>query len=227
MTRLAWFALSLAFSLLPPAVLQAQPNASPPVMYDIRINGETFRVEGNRLVKVESKKQPGTSYEIAVRMSLSQPIRLDTIQLDYDLPAKVSYLRIKPTDKAALPLRGVEINHEMGFTVVITDLGGPLDEKGRAEALKILRESTSESIGKGPEAKLTVGEPYDRTFNGAACRGVTLNYQDAKEEGHTCLAYVLTGPKFAATCVVQYPDANEEVVLPVIRKILDSVRVAE
>jgi len=32
----------------------------------------------------------------------------------------------------------VRLSHELGYNMLITDLGGPLDAKGQEEALKIL-----------------------------------------------------------------------------------------
>ena len=55
----------------------------PPLTYEVVINGETFRVEGNRRVKLESKEHPGTSYDVAVRVSPTQHRRLDSVELDY------------------------------------------------------------------------------------------------------------------------------------------------
>ena len=59
---------------------------------------------------------------------------------------------------------------------------------------------------------------------GLSARGVTIRYRDAKDIGHVYLLYVLTGPKFAATCVAEYLDSDSEDVLPLVKKTLNSVR---
>jgi hypothetical protein len=219
---------SLFFSLLPLAAAArgAEPAAKPPTLFEVRINGEVFRVPGSQVVKVESKTKPGTTYEIAVRMAPIQSVRLDTIQLDYSLPAKMATTLIKGDPKLGPPLRGVDISNELGFDLSIVDLGGPLDAKSQDNALDVLISTVKKRYADEKEPALEVGKPYERKFDGSTCRGVTVHYIDARQVGHTHLVYVLSGPKFTATCTIEYLDLNEDTVLPAVRKLLDSIRAA-
>ena len=215
MVRFCWLAC-----LCPAATLAwAVPSRaeSPPLVYELMINGESFLVEANRAMKLQSKEKPGTSYDVAIRVAPTQRVKLNAIQFDYDLPAKVE-------DDGKRENRSVRLTHELGYTVLITDLGQPLDAKAQGEALKILVDSVKETLREMKETKLNVGETHQLTFDGSSARGVTIRYRDAKDIGHVCLVYVLSGPKFAATCVAQYVDDDSEDVLPLIKKVLDSVR---
>ena len=81
----------------------------PPVNYEIQIDGESFQVEGNqRPVKVESKLKTGTTYTLAVRVAMTQPLRLNSVQMEYGMVAKVN-------DNKGKELRVVQITHDLGF----------------------------------------------------------------------------------------------------------------
>ena len=77
-------------------------------------------------------------------------------------------------------------------------------------------------------------DELDQTVQGACADAVLqpaglpvgLLRVDAQNVGHTCLVYVLTGKGFSATCVIQYPDADQDNVLPLVRKTLDSFQAA-
>ena len=104
----------------------APPVGPPPLTYELMINGESFLVEGDRAVKLESKEKPGTSYKVALRVAPTQRIRLNSIQFEYDLPAKAE-------DDGKRENRSVRIAHELGFTMLINDLGQPMNTKAREE----------------------------------------------------------------------------------------------
>ena len=85
---------------------------SPPTTYEIQINGESFLVEVNRLVKLESEQNPGQSYEVALRVAPTQHRTLNTFRFDYDLPARLH-------DDEGRRQRTVRLTHELGFTMQI------------------------------------------------------------------------------------------------------------
>ena len=53
------------------------PQPTPPVTYEVQINGESFPVEANRAVKVDSQEKPGVGYNVAVRVAPTQQVRLE------------------------------------------------------------------------------------------------------------------------------------------------------
>ena len=95
-----------------PAAWAGPASTAPPVTYEVQINGESFPVEANRVVKVESKQKPGVSYNVAVRVAPTQQVRLNTIQFEYELPAKVE-------DSGKRENRSARLTHELGFSILL------------------------------------------------------------------------------------------------------------
>jgi hypothetical protein len=195
-----------------------QPTAAaPPLCYEVQINGESFLVEANRVVKLESKEKPGVSYNVAVRVSPVQRVRLGGFQFEYEMPAKMQ-------EDGKGENRSVRLTHELGFSILLADLGRPLEPKTQEETLKMLVEAVTKTLREQKAARIDVSDPRQRIFSGSHARGVTVGYRDSKDFGHICLVYVLSGPTFAASCVVEYLDHDADDVLPLIKKTLDSVQ---
>ena len=192
-------------------------SGDPPMTYELMINGESFLVEADRQVKLESQEKPGVTYEIALRIALEQRVSLNTFRFEYDWPAKVDLDRRKAHPTA-------RIQHELGFTMLITDLGQALDDESQARALKLLQESTLEGYQKAGMEQITVAEFPGREFGGSVGRGVMIRYLDGQRLGHTCLIYLMTGSTFTGYCVIEYFDADEANVIPRAKKTLDSIR---
>jgi hypothetical protein len=196
----------------------AQPGSmNAQITYEVVINGETFQIEGNRTTKLQSKEKPGTTYEIAVRIAPVQKLRLNTVQLQYDLPAKVN-------DDRGKNQRAVKIQHELGFSVLITDLGNRLEPKSQEEILKALTDSLKASYDEQKEGGVEVTAIAEQKFGNASGPGNKIHYRDEKGFGHTCVTYVLSGEKFSVTCVAQFLDNDRAEVGPLIKKILESLR---
>ncbi|MGO8690482.1 MAG: hypothetical protein ACLQLG_12740 [Thermoguttaceae bacterium] len=185
-----------------------------PTTYEVLINGESFRVEADRATKVQSAKKPGVSYELAVRIAPTQVLRLNTVGLEYDMPANVF-------DDRGARQRTIEIRHQLGFNVLLTDLGGPLEAKDQDEVLK----SRIDAVVKlHHDEKPEVGKPFQAKFAGAAGQGTIVRYKDARGVGHSCVVCVLGGPNFSVACVIEYHDDDRKDVMPTIARILDSLR---
>jgi hypothetical protein len=203
----------------------AEDTPSPPTMYDVSINGETFHLELNRPTTVQSALNPGKSYALRLQVSRTQLLRLNTVRLEYEMPAKVS-------DDRGRRQRTVRIEHQLGFSIQLIDLVRPLDAKAQEETLKLLADSVAKEYRKVEGAKLKLGEIHSCKYaGGAAGPWTTVSYssrQGDKNVGHTCVAYVLSGPpgdaKFTVTCLIQYPDEDKSEVGPLVRKTLDSIR---
>jgi hypothetical protein len=200
-----------------PARGEPAAAASPPLTYELQIDGETFQVEANRETTLDSKKKPGVRYRVALRVAPTQRIRLNSVVFDYDLPAKVQ-------DDGKRENRSVRITHELGFSALLTDLGRPLDAKEQKDALKVLVDSVTAALGEMKAEGVKVTDPHERSFGGSSGRGITIRYRDAKGFTHVYLLYILTGPKHAATCVIKYLENDGDDALPLVRKLLDSVR---
>ena len=190
-----------------------QEVAVPPTTYEVLINGESFRVEADRTTKVESARKPGTSYQLVVRIARTQVLRLNTVRLEYDMPAAV-------TDDRGHRHRTVEIKHQLGFSILLSDLGAPLDAAGMEKALKTQVDALAEMHRN---EKATVGKPISGKFAGATGPGKIVQYTDAHGKGHTCVVYVLGGPKFCVACIIQYLDEDKDNVRETDSEILNSI----
>lgn len=218
MARFFILSVLVGVSLAGGRVAEAQPSLTgPPVTYEVLINGESFQVEGNQRTKLESKEKPGTVYDIAVRVSPTQMLRMNSVRLEYELPAKVIDDRGKET-------RTLLIRHELGFTIQVKDLGQALTAEQQAAALKAVTEFATQNVVGQKAEELKASDPIPRKFAGSAGQVVSIHYQDPKGFGHVCLACVLGGETFTTTCVIDYQERDREDVLPMIKKTLDSIR---
>lgn len=205
-------------SLIGPTDVRAQVGSIPsPRLYELMIDAESFTVEADRQVRLESKEKPGVTYTVALRISPQQPLELNRLRFDYDWPAEVH-------DDRGRQQRTVRVRPELGYTLLITDLGEPLDTKAQEEAFGLVSQSVLKGLGESGMQKIASSQPYDRQFASAKGRGMTIRYEDKEGLEETCLVYLLVGAKFTCSCVVQYFSANGETVLPRIKATLDSVR---
>jgi hypothetical protein len=190
-------------------------DASPPQTYELMINGESFLVQLDRQTKLASKDKSSAGYQVALRIASRQRVELNTLRFEYEWPANVS-------DDRRRPERTIRLRHELGYTMFLTDLGPGVESED--EAIKILRDSVNESLRASGCRNLKVSEPYQSKFAGCKGKGVTFRYQDQHDFDHTCVAYVLSGTDFAATCVFQYFDKDGTNAKPKIKATLDSVQ---
>jgi len=198
--------------------LSAQSVETPaPKAYELMINGESFLVEADRQTRLESKEKPGTTYNVALRVAVEQPMELNSVRFDYDWPAQVQ-------DDRGRQRRTVRIQPELGYTLLVTDLGQPLDSKDREEALRIVSDSVIQGLKESGMENVEASATYEREFARAKALGTTIRYKDKENLPETCLVFLFTGDKFACSCVIQYIDANGETILPRVKTMLDSVR---
>ncbi len=189
------------------------------LIFELLINGESFLVEENRVFKVRSEKDPETEYQVAIRVAPTQKYRMPTLVFAYERPAVVE----RDTEGGQNVVRLI---HELGFTILIHDLGGTLDEGAQKQALGILAESVVGSFKEMEARDIQVGNTHSREFGENSGLGTMIRYTGEQDLGHTCLVYVLAGKDFSATCVVQYLDGDQDDVLPLVRKTLDSFQAA-
>jgi len=212
-----FLSLVLAIASVLSSAAQTPGSGSPPLAYELVINGETFRVEANRQVKLESQEKPGVTYDVALRIAIEQSVRLNTFRFEYDWPARVD------DDRGRLQ-RTARIRHELGYSMQITDLGYPLKADSEEEAFGRIRDSTLKRFQDAGMNKIAVSEYKSREFAGSLGRGAMIRYRDPQGANRTCLVYLMTGPTFAGYSTIEYLDADQDDVLPRARKTLDSIR---
>jgi hypothetical protein len=209
--------VAVVASWVSPALAQFEDQ--PPARYEIIINGENFVVEENRVAKLKSVKNPGQVYELAVRFATLQPWRLNAIEFDYDQGFAVR-------DDRDAEQRRAELKHNLGFQMTVTDLGGTVPEDRAAKALAVLIEATTLELERDGGVEITVAKPTVRKFGEAQARGVVIAYQQDGVAARA-LAYLVTSKNFACTCVIDYPLAKQDAVLPMVKPTLESFRAVE
>ncbi|NQT17501.1 MAG: hypothetical protein HQ582_32400 [Planctomycetes bacterium] len=212
--------LLLAVAGVPSLAAESPGSGTPPLKYELMINGESFLVEANRQVKLESQEEAGVTYEVALRIALEQSVRLNTFQFEYDWPARVE-------DDRGEDQRTAGIQHELGYLMLITDLGHPLKadaKEAEEKAFAVIRDSTLQRFREAGMKEIAVTEYKSREFAGSLGRGAMIRYQDTQGADRTCLVYLMTGPSFTGYSTIEYLDADQHDVLPRARKTLDSIR---
>ena len=208
------------FALAGGSAVWAQPRPGPPpVTYELMIDGESFLVEANRIVKLYSKEKPGVSYRVAIRVAAVQRLKLNNLQFECDQRSQVE-------DSRRPQRRSMKLRHELGFSVLVTDLGEPLDKANRDKALDLLTQSIVKTLRQGnPNAReVTATRLPNHQFEGAEGRGMRIRRRDPEGIDHSTLVYLLVGKTFTASCLVEFLDADGDDVLPLVRKTLDSIR---
>ena len=187
-----------------------------PLAYEIMINGESFLIHSNKSQKLESKLNPGVVYNVAIRISPTQQYKMNQIRFNYDWLSRI-------TDDSKPRRRTVRMSHELGFTMLITELGGSLKPEAQAEVLKAQSNSIVETLGEMKVKELKAGKPLSKKSEGSNMQRVVIRYKDDKGVAHTCVVCVLSKSDFAASIVVEYLDANSTDVLPLIKDTLNSL----
>ena len=192
-----FFAIAAIFGLRP-AAAQPGPN-DPPITYEVQIDGESFQVEGNqRPIKVESKLKQGTTYNLAVRVAMTQPLRLNTVQLEYGMWATV-------VDNQGKNLRVAKIVHELGFSLEITDLGQVLDAKHQDDLLKTLTDSAVKRFTDSQATGLKQTGVKVQRFGSSDAKWLKINYADSGGAARTCMIFVLSGEKYT---IARWPNSE-------------------
>jgi hypothetical protein len=188
-----------------------------PVTYEVQINGESFMIEANRLVKLSSTRTPGVKYDIAVRMAPTQQCVLNHFEFQYDCHATLD-------DDRGRELRTVNLRHQLGFSFLVTDLGTATPQTDLDQLLATCVESTAKTFRELGMTNLQIGQPQDRQEAVVTTRGVVLHYRDKRQFEHTCLVFVFHQKNYWATGVIQYFDRDSQDCLPLIKRMLDSLR---
>ncbi len=200
----------------------AQPSADdPPVTYEVQINGESFQVEGGqRPIKVESTLKPGTVYTLAVRVSMTQVLRLNSVQLEYGMWAKV-------VDNKQKGWRIAQIIHDLAFSLEINDLGRILDDKGQAKLLKTIADDLEKRFTDRKVTDLKRTELNDIKIGSSGAKRVRFNFRDSGGVAQTCMIFVLSGEKYTVYAVAQFRDQDQSDAGPWVLSALKSIRPLE
>jgi hypothetical protein len=214
---LAFFLAVVAATGSRPA--SAQPGAGDtPLTYEVQIDGESFEVEGGRPpIKVESKLKKGTTYTLALRVAMIQPLRLNSVQMEYGMSAKVA-------DDKGKDLRIAQIDHELGFSLEITDLGQALDAKHQDELLKTIADAAVKRFTDSKATGLKRAEPKAGKYGPSEGKSLEINFNDSDGAACSCLVFVLSGEKYTVGAVARFQEQDRENVRPWVLNALRSIR---
>ncbi len=190
----------------------------PPNTYEVQIDGESFLVDGNQPpVKVKSGLKKGTTYALAVRMAMTQKLRLNSVQLEYGMVA-TAY------DNQGRDLRVARIVHDLGFSMEIRDFGQELGDKHEDELLKTLADDAVKRLKDNKAGAVTQSKTNTKKFGVSNGKWSKIGYTDAKGVARSCIIFVLSGEKYTVSAVAEYQDQYLEDVGPWMGNILASIR---
>ena len=221
---------------------QPQGAAQDSPFYELMINGESFVVRKNRPTVLESKENPGIIYDVAVRAEPPRQMDLNTVRFNHDWLFTVHDNRDKE-------LRRVRLVHEGGFTMMITDLGGPLPPDKQIQATTdLLKEVMAMCKGK---KEVRVEDRHKLDLANGVLRGAVVRFTDSKPVApdktapdktapdktapgkkeqdddlsrHSMLVQTICGKEFAVTCITHYLDGDFEDIKLLIKQTAESFR---
>ena len=204
----------LVLGLIAPASSWGQLPEQP-IRLELQINGETFTIDSDKLVTLKSEKPGGPKYQVAARAAQYQPWNLNTVSLEYHRGFAVE-------DDEGQEIRTATFRHRLGFAMTISDLGGTLDAEGKRKTLELLTEATTAAIRAQGGQEIETSPPTMTKLGAVVGLGVTIRSVQ-RGVAQRSIAYVLTGERFAATAVIQFLDADQATVLPLIKPTLQSI----
>jgi hypothetical protein len=215
----AWILVLIAACTFCPRPSAAQPSPNdPPLTYEVQIDGESFQVEGNqRPIKLESKLKPGTTYSLALRVSMTQVLRLNSVKLQYGMSAKVD-------DNKGKEIRVAHINHELGFGVTITDVGAAFPADREDELLKLAAEDVAKRYTENKAQDVVTSAAKTQKFGQSNGKWLKVTCKDAGGEARSAMIFVLSGDKYTVSAVAEYRDKDFEDVMPWVRDAICSIQ---
>ena len=210
-------ALLAAADLVTANLAQAAEKSVQPLLYELVINGESFSIEANRTIKLESRKNPGLAYDVALRVAQVQRLVLNSLQIDYDRGFQVA-------DDQGRTVRTATLRHELGFTLIASDLGRSYDAAGRQQALEALANSVQTSLRAEQAGEVKTTELPANQLPAATIHARRMRYTDKLGTARTSLIYILGDESFTAACIVQLLDTDAADVLPLVKTTLNSLR---
>ena len=189
-------------------------DSEEPQFYEVIIDGKSFVVKKNKPTVVVSEEDPSVTYELAVRVEPPQQKKLNTVEFTHDWLFKVH-------DNHDKKLRRVRLVHEMGFTMIITDLGGPIPPENQIAAST---ELIKEAVGMCKDMnEVTVKDEHRLNLPNAVLRGAVVHYK-SKEVANSLLVQTICGKDFAVTCITHYLDDDFPDIKGLIKNTVESFR---
>lgn len=190
-------------------------NEVPPLVFELSINGESFLIEPDTQNELKSKS--GAVYKVALRLARQQRWVLNTVRFDYDGGFSVD-------DDNQRDNRTATLTHELGFNIVVMDLGAQLAPADRQKVLKSIADSMAASYKKSGATGVTESKPAAVKLAKSAGDELKIDYVDQNRQPSATRVLVVDTGKGAAACIVNYPKAREKELAPLAKLTLDSLR---
>jgi hypothetical protein len=200
-----------------PTVALAQGRPAEPLLYEIIINGEAFTVDASRSNKLESQKMPGVTYDVALRVAPVQRLVLNTLQFDYDRGFAV-------TDDHGRDVRAATLQHELGFSIILTDLGSKLDDARRRQVLDAVVQSMEKNFQRESPAELSVSRPEPQKLPNVSGEAVQIRMRDKQGNQRLCHVLLLQGDGFSCSAVIQMLAEDAADSLPLVDRTLHTIK---
>lgn len=186
-----------------------------PARYEVSINGEHFTLESGRVTKLKSTEKPGVVYEVAVRLAEYQRWLLGNVRFDYHQGFSVS-------DDRSASTRTAVLKHGIGFVMAVTNLGGKLPAAQQQKTLDEISQTIQKATESSGGVNIVASGQQQQKMGNSQVRGLTIGYDDADGVGHLAMAYLVCGPAFTCSCIVECLEADRDDVMPLIKPTLES-----
>ena len=118
-------------------------------------------------------------------------------------------MRAKVDDSKGKELRIMQISHELGYSLTVTDPGHALTAEQRDKFLNSLADAALKRIadGKGTDSKRS--DPKSLKIGESDSKWLQITYKDAEGVARTCTVFVVYGDKFTVGAVGEFRDEDK------------------
>lgn len=187
--------------------------------YELTINGKSFDIqlgEQLRVPPVKALKDGNNRY--SVQIAPTQLAKMNTLQLRYPYPSRAF-------DDEEKKERTIRVYHEMGFAILVTDFGGPLNnpETSIPKIVDVLKETLREELVGGLKNPKEASSKLEYvTKNGTRVNGVIVQVKLSDVKIVEAAAFTISNEKFFATLTLQLFGIPFEHVRGKIKDMLES-----
>ena len=187
--------------------------------YELTINGKSYDIQlGEQLRTPPVKALKDGNNRYSVQIAPTQLAKMNTLQLRYPYPSRAF-------DDEATKERTIRVYHEMGFAILVTDFGGPLNnpETSIPKIVDVLKETLREElVGDLKNPKEASSKLEYVTKNGTRVNGVIVQVKLSDAKIVEAAAFTISNEKFFATLTLQLFGIPFEHVRGKIKDMLES-----
>ena len=187
--------------------------------YELTVNGTSYNIQlGEQLRIPPVKTYKDGKNRVSVQIAPTQLAAMNTLKLRYPYPSRAF-------DDEGKQERTIRVYHEMGYAILITDFGGPLNnpEESVPKIVEILKNTLHEELtAKLKNPKEATTKFTDKTKNGTLVNGVIVQVKLTDDKIIESVGITLSNPDFFATMTLQLFGLPFEHVHQTIKEMLES-----